>query len=144
MLFSVKLLESLAERFLEDVLMREAKPSWTRTITCRMRSSTSFCLCLVHLSRRRNWSAKKIIRDAFEDGSYAKIGLRMLEYDAKHRVQAEPVSYRPLVFPGGCGLDHARKTGKPHEVTIWFVLLAARGADQWVRLPIIEAQKALD
>ena len=28
MLFSVKFLESLAERFLEDVLMREAKPSW--------------------------------------------------------------------------------------------------------------------
>ena len=41
---------------------------------------------------------EKIIRDASDDGSYATTGVRMLEYDAKHRVQAEPVSYRPLVL----------------------------------------------
>jgi len=41
---------------------------------------------------------EKIIRDAYDDGSYATIGVRMLEYDAKHRVKAEPVSYRPLLL----------------------------------------------
>jgi len=41
---------------------------------------------------------EKIIRDAFDEGSYATIGVRMLEYDAKHRLKAEPVSYRGLVM----------------------------------------------
>jgi len=41
---------------------------------------------------------EQMIRDAYNDGSYATIGVRMLEYDAKHRVKAEPVSYRPLLL----------------------------------------------
>ena len=41
---------------------------------------------------------EKIIRDAYDDGSYATIGVRMLEYDAKHRLKTELVSYRPLVL----------------------------------------------
>jgi len=39
-----------------------------------------------------------MIRDAYDDGSYATIGFRMLEQDAKHRAKTEPVSYRPLVI----------------------------------------------
>ena len=34
---------------------------------------------------------EKIIRDAYDDGSYATIHVRMLEYDAQHRVKAEPL-----------------------------------------------------
>lgn len=41
---------------------------------------------------------EQIIHEAYEDGSYATIGVRMLESDAKYRVKGEPVSYRPLVL----------------------------------------------
>src|SRR5215469_7701089 len=48
-----------------------------------MRSSTSFYPCPARLSRQQNRSARK----SFATHTTATIGVRMLEYDAKHRVK---------------------------------------------------------
>ena len=37
----------------------------------------------------------RIIREAFENGTYATLGVQMAQLDERERVNAEPVPYRP-------------------------------------------------